>query len=105
MKSGFSAKTKDEALSLAQGKCAECGGLLKPGQTEVHHKIPKWKGGDNSLSNAKVLCSACHLAADDDHDFGNMRAADRKAEKSKATLQSQREIGPNAMQRRFGVTQ
>lgn len=79
MKSGFSAKTQDEALSAANGKCADCGGLLKPGQFEVHHKVPRWKGGDNSLSNAKVLCSACHLSAEQDHDFGNMRAADRKA--------------------------
>jgi 5-methylcytosine-specific restriction endonuclease McrA len=101
----FSAKTKDEALAAAAGKCSDCGGLLKPGQVQVHHKIPRWKGGDNSLSNAKVLCSACHLAADEDHDFSNMRAADRKAAKSKATLQSQRAIGPTQMQRRLGITQ
>jgi 5-methylcytosine-specific restriction endonuclease McrA len=80
---GFSAKVQEQALALAGGKCAECGGTLKPGQFHVHHKIPRWKGGDNSLSNAKVLCTADHLAAEDDHDFDNMRLADRKAKVKK----------------------
>ena len=83
MKSGFTAKVKDEAITLAQGQCSKCGGQLKPGQFEVHHKTPRWKGGVNTLDNAEVVCSPCHLASDDDHDFANMRAGDRKAKLKK----------------------
>jgi 5-methylcytosine-specific restriction endonuclease McrA len=82
--SGFSAKVEDDALARAAGRCeGPCRGQLKPGRYQVHHKIPRWKGGDNSLSNALVLCSACHLAAEQDHDFDNMRTADRKAKVKK----------------------
>ncbi len=85
MKHGFSAKVQDEALARAQGQCEECGGQLKPGRFEVHHVIPQWKGGEDTLANAKVLCVRCHLAASMDHDFARMNAADRKA-KLKARL-------------------
>jgi 5-methylcytosine-specific restriction endonuclease McrA len=94
----FSAKVQEQALAIADGKCAECGGQLKPGQFQPHHKIPRWKGGDNSLSNAKILCSACHMAADDDHDFDNMRKADKKGKATEALPVAE---GKPEIQRRF----
>ena len=85
MKHGFSAKVQDQAIARAEGLCEECGGQLKPGKFEVHHKDPQWKGGDDTLANARVLCVRCHLGAIMDHDFGRMREADKKA-KLKARL-------------------
>src|ERR1700720_787164 len=79
----LTAKVQAEATLRAQGKCEECGGMLKPGQIHFHHRKPVWKGGDNSLENCKVICTADHLAADEDHDFDNMHAADRKGKVKK----------------------
>ena len=85
MKHGFPAKVEDQALARAHGQCEECGGLLKPGKFELHHKVPKWKGGEDTLENCKVYCIKCHLEAVLDHDFAIQRLADRKA-KLKAKL-------------------
>ena len=98
MSRAFSAKTQAEATLRAQGKCEECGGMLKPGQIHFHHRKPVWKGGDSSLENCKVVCTADHMAAEDDHDFDNMRKADKKG---KATEKLPVANGVSEIQRRF----
>lgn len=100
MARNFTAKVQSDATVRAQGKCEECGGQLKPGQIHFHHRKPVWKGGDNSLENCKVLCTADHLAADDDHDFDNMRKGDKKG---KATKQLPVAFGVSEISRRFGL--
>jgi 5-methylcytosine-specific restriction protein A len=32
--------------------------------TEVHHVLPKARGGTDDMANLEVLCHDCHLAAD-----------------------------------------
>lgn len=39
-------------------KCMECGWDI--GSCEVHHRIPKSKGGKSTIRNALVLCPNCH---------------------------------------------
>jgi 5-methylcytosine-specific restriction protein A len=98
MSRSFSAKVQAQATVRADGKCEECGGQLKPGQIHFHHRKPVWKGGDNSLENCKVLCTADHLAADEDHDFDNMHKADKKG---KATEKLPVAAGESEIARRF----
>ena len=83
MSRSFSAKVQAQALLIFDGKCAECGGSACQQGIHFHHRKPVWKGGDNSLENCIPLCTADHLAADEDHDFDNMRAADRKGKVKK----------------------
>jgi 5-methylcytosine-specific restriction protein A len=100
MSRNFSAKTEDEALEIAKGCCEECGGQLKPGKIRFHHRKPVWKGGDNSLSNCKAVCVVCHLKEEMDHDFDNMRTADRKAKVKKQLVVAD---GDPEIARRFGI--
>jgi len=96
----FSAKVEDEAIKRARGQCEQCGGQLKPGKFEFHHWVPKWKGGNDTVDNIKVLCVKCHLEAILDHDFAGQRAADRKAKlKAKLPVAS----GEPEIMRRFGL--
>lgn len=58
----FSAKTKRQAYSHANGKCQKCGiafdGIkIKP---EYDHIIMDALSGNNSLANCQVLCRKCH---------------------------------------------
>ena len=39
-------------------KCQSCG---KRTSGQVHHIIPRSKGGSNELSNLMVLCGKCHM--------------------------------------------
>jgi 5-methylcytosine-specific restriction endonuclease McrA len=94
----FSAKVEDQALARAEGQCEECGGQLKPGKFHFHHRTPRWKGGGDTLENAKVLCVRCHLAQELDHDSASRQKADRKA-KIKAKLPVAR--GEPEIARRF----
>jgi 5-methylcytosine-specific restriction enzyme A len=105
MSRNFSAKVEEQAEARAAGRCENCGGMLKPGKFEFDHIKPHGLGGDNSLENCRVLCTACHLRKTIEEDAPRMRAADKKVKKSEATLQSQRAIGPTQMQRRLGITQ
>ena len=39
-------------------RCQNCGWNKAP--CDVHHKIPRKRGGENTMSNAIVLCPNCH---------------------------------------------
>ncbi len=64
----FSEETKHRAFERAHGKCERCGKLLsydnhsegERGAWELHHIKPVRDGGSDLLSNARVLCLACH---------------------------------------------
>ena len=54
------------AVSLRQGgRCAVCGtpiGAEGPARTELDHRVPRARGGDNSEENLQGLCTACNNA-------------------------------------------
>lgn len=56
----FSKRTKDQALARANGACEMCGARLSVGKFEFDHDVECEDGGDNSLVNCRVLCTACH---------------------------------------------
>ena len=47
-----------QELLLRDGyRCARCG-MCK--HLEVHHKLPKGRGGTHEVSNLAMLCAKCH---------------------------------------------
>jgi 5-methylcytosine-specific restriction protein A len=82
MSRAFSAKIQAEAFARANGRCEQCGGMLKPGQFQYDHKKPHALGGESSLENAQCLCSACHIAKGQE-DMPPMRKADKQAKVKK----------------------
>lgn len=69
---GFSKDIIDQAWDHAGGKCESCGKQLvydnheegKRGAWEAHHKKAQKDGGDDTLSNCKILCLDCHKKTD-----------------------------------------
>jgi 5-methylcytosine-specific restriction endonuclease McrA len=60
MRREFTEKTKRLALERANGMC-ECGcGQPLQDDTEYHHIVSAWSGGDNSLKNCAALRFDCH---------------------------------------------
>src|SRR6056297_2831535 len=66
-KSGFKKSLKNKLYKKTKG-CVACGGgtMGYPTQThppiELHHIIPRlYEGGDNSSSNALIVCRDCHV--------------------------------------------
>lgn len=53
---------KLERLKLVYTDCFKCGWNLST--CDVHHIIPRRKGGTDKLSNLTVLCPNCHRLAD-----------------------------------------
>jgi 5-methylcytosine-specific restriction protein A len=57
----FSPKTKLAAFERAHGHCETCGCKIIT-RAEYDHIIEDYIGGDNTLSNCRVLCPKCHTA-------------------------------------------
>ena len=65
---GFSDITLLKAWARADGKCESCGKTLawsnheegEWGAWEAHHIKAQKDGGENTLSNCKILCLDCH---------------------------------------------
>lgn len=50
-----------EAVRTRDGwRCTRCGTL---GPLQVHHVLPRGRGGGDTLENLKSLCVACHRTA------------------------------------------
>ncbi len=56
----FSKSVRLAAWNRCQGRCESCTGKLYPGRIEYHHDKEDTFGGEPTLENAVVLCTACH---------------------------------------------
>jgi len=62
MRREFTAKVKVAAFQRSQGHCEGCTARLMPGRYAYDHILPDALGGEPTLLNCAVLCSACHDA-------------------------------------------
>lgn len=44
-------------------RCGNCGAEDREAKLDVHHIVPRGRGGSNLMSNQVVLCRRCHDAA------------------------------------------
>jgi len=58
----FSKQVMREAWERCRGRCDECTAKLFPGKFAYDHRVPDALGGEPTLANCAVLCSACHAA-------------------------------------------
>jgi 5-methylcytosine-specific restriction protein A len=58
----FSRKVMVAAFQRAGTRCEKCATVLRPGKFQYDHIIPQELGGESTLENCQVLCSACHDA-------------------------------------------
>lgn len=56
----FPAKVMYEAFRRAKDHCEGCGARLVVGKFQYDHIIADALGGEPTLENCQVLCSACH---------------------------------------------
>lgn len=49
-----------EAWKRCGGRCEKCTAKLMPGRYQYDHIVPDALGGEPTLDNCQVLCSACH---------------------------------------------
>lgn len=59
MRQEFPAKVKVAAFERADGRCQSCTALLYVGKYTYDHITPDWMGGQPTLENCQVICSAC----------------------------------------------
>lgn len=56
---------REQVIERDRGKCQNC--CASVGQSgDVHHVVPRAKGGSDRLSNLVLLCRECHDAVHDD---------------------------------------
>lgn len=72
----FSAKVRKAAWERCGGKCEGCTAKLFPGKFAYDHDTPDGLGGEPTLENCKVLCTACHSTKTHEHDRHIMQKAD-----------------------------
>ena len=46
-----------------KGRCQECGMWIGEDYGEVHHKVPRGKGGSDNIGNLEWSCRKCHRFA------------------------------------------
>lgn len=56
----FPKAVKLAAWERCGGRCEECTAYLFPGRFQYDHDIPDGLGGEPTLANCVVRCSACH---------------------------------------------
>src|SRR5215468_9000848 len=56
----FSDRVKRQAWERCQHRCEICTAWLISGKFEYDHLKPRWLGGEDILSNCRVLCINCH---------------------------------------------
>lgn len=62
MRREFSARIKVAAYARSKGRCEACALPLQTGRFHYDHIIPDGLGGEPTLENCMVLCTACHGA-------------------------------------------
>jgi len=60
MRRNFPDKVKVAAFQRADGRCEGCTAKLFVGKIHYDHRIPDAMGGEPTLANCDVLCTACH---------------------------------------------
>ena len=60
MRREFPAKVRVAAWDRCKGYCEKCGAWLYVGRFAYDHIIADSIGGEPTLENVQVLCSACH---------------------------------------------
>ena len=76
MRREFTQKVKVQAFELAGGKCQTCGLKIRGG-AEYDHVVPCALGGEASIENCAVLCSACHRRKTSGEDVPRISKAKR----------------------------
>jgi 5-methylcytosine-specific restriction endonuclease McrA len=56
----FTKRTRLEAFARCNGRCEDCGTILRPGGFDYDHDKPSAFGGEAILGNCRVLCKSCH---------------------------------------------
>jgi 5-methylcytosine-specific restriction protein A len=56
----FPARVMVDAFKRSGGNCERCTARLYTGKFAYDHVIPDQLGGEPTLENCQVLCSACH---------------------------------------------
>lgn len=77
MRREFTSKIREAAWARCAGRCEKCTAKLLPGKFQYDHDMPDGLGGEPTLENCKVLCSACHDDKTHKHDRPLMAKADR----------------------------
>lgn len=76
----FGKRVRAQAFKRCGGpdhpKCEGCSQPLQPGKFQFDHIVPDGLGGEPTLENCKVLCSACHTEKTEKQDKPVMRKAD-----------------------------
>lgn len=57
----FPAKVKIAAFERANGRCENCGNVIRYG-AQYDHRVPDAVGGEPTIDNCQVLCRNCHGA-------------------------------------------
>jgi len=51
---------RHEVFVRDKGRCQECGMWIGEDYGEVHHKLPRGKGGSDNADNLEWSCRKCH---------------------------------------------
>lgn len=62
VRAAISAPVRREVLERDQATCQVCGSTDRP---EIDHIVPLTRGGDDRISNLRVLCKPCNLSKRD----------------------------------------
>lgn len=52
-------RIKDTVRARQRYRCALCD-IMLPAAHDIDHKIPRYRGGTDELSNLQALCKNCH---------------------------------------------
>jgi 5-methylcytosine-specific restriction enzyme A len=74
----FSVKTKMLATARSHGHCEGCTAPLVPGHRHYDHIVPDQLGGEPTLENCQVLCTACHSVKTAKQDIPAIAKAKRR---------------------------
>lgn len=77
----FSEKVRNAAWKRCKGRCEKCTARLYPGKFQFDHVRPDGLGGEPTLLNCQVLCSACHGVKTVTEDRPRMQKADNMQRK------------------------
>lgn len=81
MRREFPKSVRLAAWNRCGGNCEGCGAKLYHGKYQFDHERPDGLGGEPTLENCRVLCTACHGAKTHGEDRPRMAKADRQRAK------------------------